>query len=348
MNEDAMRAAIVDAERRLVVGQAAKPACPAAGIRVRIEACGICGSDLHASRMRRWPAGLIPGHEIAGRIYEIGPDARAEALRRGLEPGTRVVVEPLESCRSCFACEAGRDSICPDLRIAGVHRPGGFAEWISLPASRIHRVSDEPPLAVAALCEPLAVAVHGIDRGGLRTGERVLVLGGGPVGLLSGFAARASGASEVVVRARHSGQRTQAATLGLEALDAKVPIRESRLQSDFDLVIETVGGSSDTLAEAAFAARPGGRVVVLGLFDRSPSIAAGLSLVKELSYHWSNCYAHRSGQPADFERAARWIEQHHTTLACLATHSYPLTEIDQAFARAHDKQEGVGRVSVLI
>jgi threonine dehydrogenase-like Zn-dependent dehydrogenase len=260
----------------------------------------------------------------------------------------RVVVEPLESCRACFACEAGRDSICPDVRIAGVHRPGGFAEWISLPAQRIHRVSETPPPQVMALCEPLAVALHGLDRGGLESGERVLVLGGGTVGLLSGFAARASGASEVAVRARHPGQRRQAERLGLRVFDANEPIRSSGLAGAFDLVVETVGGASDTLIEAAIAARPGGRVVVLGLFDASPPLSSGLSLVKELSYHWSNCYAQPRGAPADFERAARWIEQHHDDLAGLATHAYPLEEIGPAFEKAARKSEDVGRVSILL
>jgi threonine dehydrogenase-like Zn-dependent dehydrogenase len=150
------------------------------------------------------------------------------------------------------------------------------------------------------------------------------------------------------VRARHPGQRRQAEALNLPVLDANEPILESGLASGFDLVLETAGGSSETLVEAAVAARPGGRIVVLGLFDDPPAFSTALSLAKELSYHWSSCYAQRPGAPADFERAARLVERHHEALACLATHAYPLEEIELAFAKALRKDEGVGRVSVTI
>ena len=344
-----MRAAVVAADRSITTKSRPIPECGPNEVRVRVAACGVCGSDLHAHRQRSWQRGLIPGHEIAGRIDRLGPGAKRGGDGRDLSLGLGVVLEPLDSCSTCPACQAGRDSICPDLRIAGVHRPGGFAEYVIVPAERVYTVDPAIEPAVATLVEPLAVALHALDRAELRSGERVLVLGGGTIGLLCAFAARNSDAGEVAIRARYAHQRERASQLGLgTAHDAALGVPEDGLDARFDLVIETVGGSSNTLNEACQAARPGGRIVVLGLFGRNPSFDPSLALQKELELVWGNCYQTGSTGDSDFARAARGLSQHHATLGQLVTHRVDLEQIGEAFERAGNKREGVGKLVVTV
>ena len=348
-----MRAAVVDEDRRIGVQSVPRPACGPGEIRLRVDACGLCGSDLHFFRAHSWDPGLIPGHEITGRIEAIGDAPPAVVAGRGLEVGSTVVVEPIESCGTCAPCRAGRSSICPELRLAGVSRAGGFAESIVLPAERIHPIADDLDPAVAALAEPLAVGLHGLERGHLQKDERVLVLGGGTIGLLTALAAQRAGAREVVVRARHPHQRELArAVAGADARDAGTSIEADGLSSAFDVVMESVGGASETLVEAAHAAVPGARVVVLGLFDPSPPFAPFEALTKELSFHWSNCYCHHVGktdapESSDFSTAARILAESADRLAPLVTHRLSLDEIGRAFEIASDKRQGVGKLSVV-
>lgn len=348
-----MRAAVVDDDRTIRVREISRPECGPGEIRVRVDACGLCGSDLHFFHARSWDPGLIPGHEITGRIEAIGDRPPDVVARRGLGVGSAVVVEPIESCGVCVGCRAGRSSICPELRLAGVSRAGGFAEAIVMPAERIHPIAEDLEPALAALAEPLAVGLHGLERGDLGTDDRVLVLGGGTIGIVTALAARLAGAREVVVRARHPHQREFAREVaGADARDASETIEADGLASGFDLVMESVGGVSETLVEAARAAAPGGRVVVLGLFDPSPPFAPFEALTKELSFHWSNCYCTQANQTeapdsSDFSRAAQILSNSRDRLAPLVTHRVPLEEIGAAFEIAGDKRRGVGKLSVV-
>ena len=353
-----MRAAVVDADGRITSGAVPTPAVGAGEVRVAIDACGLCGSDLHTYHDRSWKTGLIPGHEIAGRIESIGPDTSDTsdtsdvAHARGLEIGTRVVVEPLVPCRHCSACESGHEPICPDLRIAGVHHAGGFAEYITVPIERIYPVPANVPAVTAALCEPLAVALHALDRADLQNGERVLVLGGGAIGILCAFTALRAGASEVVVRARYDHQQARARDIaGATAVDTESSIREQGLESRFDLVLETVGGSSETLREGLAAIRHGGRIAILGLFAPNPAFDPMGALIKEVTLLWSSVYSTKrsNGKPGagDFERAVEILNEAGDDLRHLVTHEVPLANIEKAFETAANKHEGVGKLVVL-
>jgi len=315
-------------------------------VRVRVEACGICGSDLHHLQHGFMPEGHTPGHEMAGRVERTGPGVA------GLAEGQAVAVEPLTSCGTCAACLAGRDSICRTMRVFGIHMAGGLAEQIVVPAERAHPLAPGLDPAVAALTEPVAVAVHGLARGRFERGQRILVMGAGAVGLVTLVAARSLGAAEVYVTARHAHQAERARALGAarvldeQSADAASLDRLGRTV-DIDLAVETVGGRADTLATAAAALRPGGRISVLGLFMESPQLAPLPLLLKELTLAWSNCYHRPRGKPADFAVAADVVDREREQLATLVTHRTPLDRVDAAFAQAADKQSGAVKVSVL-
>jgi threonine dehydrogenase-like Zn-dependent dehydrogenase len=233
----------------------------------------------------------------------------------------------------------------------GIHRPGGFAEYLSVPARRLFPVPADLDPSLAALSEPMAVMVHGLRRGELAAGQRVLILGAGTLGLLGAVAARVLGASEVWLTARHPHQAELGARLGATRVlrEEEASARElDRLGREWpiDLVVETVGGDADTLSSAAAAVRPGGTVSVVGIFMGRAAVDGLPLLLKETTLAWSNCYAHPS-QGADFETAIELVSAHRSALRPLITHELPLDDVARAFALASDKKAGAVKVAVL-
>ena len=341
-------------DHRFEIAEREIPTPGPAEVRVRLEACGICGSDLHLLNAGLIAPGHTPGHEMAGRIEAVGTEVQ------GLQANARVAVEPLLSCGTCRACLEGRDSACPTLQIYGIHRGGGLAQTIVVPAHRVYPLDDAIDPAVAALCEPIAVAVHGLRRARFQEGERVLILGAGSIGLVTLLAARHLGAREVFITARHPHQAQTAQNwgahrvLGESEADAN-GLNQLGQSSEIDLVVETVGGAADTLSTAAAALRPGGRISVLGMFLDSPTLSPLALLLKEIDLCWSNCYhrnadavADATGPGADYQVAADIVEAERERLAQLITHRFALADLNQAFSTAADKQAGALKVSVAL
>jgi threonine dehydrogenase-like Zn-dependent dehydrogenase len=306
---------------------------PSGWVRLRVAACGICGTDLHLWR-RELPAPPdgIPGHEIAG--IPIGSGAPAEGL---------CAVEPLTRCGTCDYCLSGRQQLCRQSRILGIGLPGGLAETVDVPAHALHPVPAGVSARVASLSEPLAVCVRAVHRAGLETASRVLVLGGGSIGLLAGLLAR-DRAAAVGVTVRHPHQREAARELGVEPL-AEEEARAWARENAPDVVIETVGGTADTLNDAVRLCRAGGRVVVLGVFaGQRPVDALGL-LLKEIELVGSNVYGTaRSG--SEFRAAVGLLPRYRAELERLQTHRFPLDRVADAFTAAADKKSGAIKVTV--
>jgi threonine dehydrogenase-like Zn-dependent dehydrogenase len=223
-------------------------------------------------------------------------------------------------------------------------RDGGFAEVVSVPEYAIYPLPSELDFELGSLTEPAAVCVHAARLGALTVGDRVAVLGAGAIGLLSVLVAKAGGASRVVVAARHRHQAEMASRLGATRVVASV----AELRADngpIDLVIETVGGKADTLNEAIHVVRPGGTVVLLGVFSEPPRCNTLGLLAKEVRLVGSLTYG-RFGAQADFDRALRLLADHAPLARELITHRFNLEEIDAAFRTAADKQTGCIKVTV--
>jgi L-iditol 2-dehydrogenase len=339
-----MRAARVRGPGQIEVQRVAVPEPAPGEVRVAIEACGICGSDLHLFRAGWFGPGMTPGHEAAGRVDALGDGVT------GVATGARVAIEPMRSCGRCAECRAGLYSICREAKLHGVHLPGGLAEQLVVPAERVHAVPGDLDPSLAALAEPVAVVVHALARGRLAPGQRVLVLGAGSVGLLALVAARRLGAGELWITARHPHQAALARALGaarvLDESEANAfALDAAGREAPVDLVVETVGGSADTLALAAAAARPGGVVSVVGLFLAAPALDPMALLLKELTLAWSYCYG-AAGGAADFARAIEVIAAERDALAPLVTHRLSLDRVGDAFAAAGDRGRGAIKVSI--
>jgi 2-desacetyl-2-hydroxyethyl bacteriochlorophyllide A dehydrogenase len=320
------------------------PLAPQAGeVVVRVRACGICGSDLHFFCGAFPPPSVCPGHEISGEVADIGPAVV------GLRPGDRVAIEPLVVCRECWACRVGKYQLCRRLRILGVMRDGGFAEYVRVPAYALFTLPAAVDCEVGALTEPLAVAVHAVRLAGVRLGHRVLVLGAGTIGLLSVAAAKAAGATEVWITARHAHQGAAAVALGatraFTGADAAAELSALAQEERIDVVVETVGGAADTLTEAVHLVGPAGCIVVLGVFTTTPSLNAVSLILKEVRIIGSQTYG-RQGPRADFDVALELLAATPERFRRLITHRFPLAHIAQGFQVAADKRSGSIKVAM--
>ena len=268
-----------------------------------------------------------------------------------LAVGAAVAVEPLRSCGACAECRKGLEALCPSGKLLGVHEHGGFAEQVIVPASRAFPVPADLDPRVAALAEPTAVVVRGLRRGGIAEGGRVLVLGAGTLGLLSILAARALGASEVWISARHATQAALASELGATRVLAECDAAPQALaraarKAPFDVVLETVGGTAETLNAAGAAVRRGGTVAVVGMFTAPVTLDTLPLLLKEVTLAWSYCYG-RTNDPCEFATATALLSAERERIARLATHTVPLSEAARAFDLAADRRAGAVKVTVV-
>ena len=190
-----MRAVFYNGARTFTPGKTSIPAAGPGEALLRVLRVGICGTDLHIFQGHldnRVPHGGIIGHETFAEVVEAPAGS-------GVAAGDRVVVEPVRFCGTCRACRIGANYICYNLKVLGVDLPGGMQEYWPVPVDRLIKVPDSLPDDHAAVIEPLAVATHDVTRAGVKTGDAVLVFGGGPIGCLIALVCRHRGARVAVV-----------------------------------------------------------------------------------------------------------------------------------------------------
>jgi threonine dehydrogenase-like Zn-dependent dehydrogenase len=317
--------------------------------RVRVLACGICGSNLHAWRdpglrltKGKGPEPGAAGHEIAAVV--IDSDS-------GPAPGTQVVIEPnrVGACGTCGPCRRGSTWFCENR----VEPPvWGFADEMVVPVISLFPCPDDVDPALLTLVEPLACGVHAIRASHTAVTGRlndtiVAVLGSGVAGLLTQLAARVLGAASVIATARHDHQRDAALSLGADVVidsdsDALAELKAHKP----NLVVEAVGGSGNTFELATRSVATQGEVVVLGLFDEKQDIDARRAVYRETRMYFPVTYG-VIDDVHDFEIALEILAAHERELGGLISHRYPLESITDAFHKAAAKAEGVLRVVVV-
>ena len=303
---------------------------PAPGeVLIRVDAVGICGSDMHAYHgkdPRRNPP-LILGHELAGEILE-GPGK-----------GRRVTVNPLITCGRCDYCVQGRDNLCANRTMIGMTRPGGFAEYVTTAAGSVIELPEGMSARAAALTEPAATALHALNvamRAAARPVQEseALVIGAGAVGLLTALLARHYGCGGVRLAETNPLRRATAGREGLEVLD---PARGGAPQNGVDLVIDAVGAA--TSRDAALAAvRPGGVIVHIGLADRASTIdmrkltLAEITLIGTYTYTTADLRATARALHAGSFGGLAWVEER------------PLADGARAFRDLHDGAAAAAKI----
>ncbi len=301
-------------------------------LKLRIRYCGICGSDLHEYESvvitlminRQSP---IMGHEFTGEVVAVGAGVE------GFAAGDLVVVNPQEPCGECLNCKSGRDNLCLSEQLLGLgyFRPGGFAEYLCTRASRAVKLAPDAALDRVALTEPLAVAVHALNQGGLQRDETVFIAGAGPIGALCVAAARHLGAGRVIVSEPAANRRALAQRLGAdEVIDpSKAPAAPHVLELTegigADLAVECVGIGA-ALDDCLAATRRGGRIVVAGVFEQPTPILLLRTMVFE--HHIIGAFAYRD----EFPQAADLIASGQIDVAPLISRTVSLAEVPATFA----------------
>lgn len=324
-----MRAAVLQGPGRLSIEERPVPAPGPGEVLVRVEAVGTCGSDVHYYRhgrigdfVVREP--LVLGHEAAGTVVACGPgtDARRTGRRVSIEPGT--------PCGSCDECRPGRYNLCPDMRfLATPPVDGAFCQYLAVREDFAHEVPDTLTVEEAALLEPLSVAVWACRKARVAPGDRVLITGAGPIGLVAAQTARAFGAREVLVTDVVPHRLALARAAGATAVDvSRTPLAEADYTPT---VLLECSGVPAVSSEAIRTVGRAGRVVLIGMGGSEASLPVSRVQNYELELTGTFRYAHT------WPAAISLVESGRVRLDSLVSHGYGLAEAESALTVAtHD------------
>jgi L-iditol 2-dehydrogenase len=307
--------------------EAARPTPGPDEVVMKVERIGICGSDIHAYHglhpNARYP--LIQGHEAAGVIDQVGSEVQ------GLAPGDRITFTPQYFCGSCYMCRHGMYHICQFLRVMGFQPPGAAQEYFLLPAANVVKLPAEMPFDIGALVEPTAVAVHAVAKANIQPGQRVVVLGAGPIGNLVGQVAKAKGAAKVLITDLSDFRLELATRCDLDVtLNPQKEDLGQAIESWFgpdkaDVIFECVGVQA-TVEQAVRSARKGSAIVLVGVFGHKPVVDLMLVQNRELSLVGTQMY-----QRADYEQAIQLMSENKLQLTELITNHFNFSEYPTAY-----------------
>jgi (R,R)-butanediol dehydrogenase/meso-butanediol dehydrogenase/diacetyl reductase len=315
-------------EQPLEIVELPEPKAGAGEIVVRVRNCGICGSDLHAATNRdaELPLGTIMGHEFAGVVEEVGAGVT------GFEPGDHVVAMSYVPCGECASCVAGFGVQCAAMRLVGFGDvPGGYAELAKVRPGSVFKLPHSMSFRLGATVEPMVVGFHGLRRSGLEAGESCVIMGAGPIGLMTLLWARYAGARAVVVSEVQMHRRDLALKLGADAaVDPRMHNPAAAMAritgAGPDVVFECIG-QPGTLAQAMVTARRGGRLAVLGVAMEDDGFPPGIAMNKELDVRFS-----LGIEPGEIETTIAILASGRINTEPLITHVVGLDNLPRAFA----------------
>jgi (R,R)-butanediol dehydrogenase / meso-butanediol dehydrogenase / diacetyl reductase len=328
---NSMKAAVWAATDQVDVTDLPMPVVPEGWALVKVAYNGICGTDLGVlhGKHPRASAPLIMGHEISGWVEQAGAT--------GLAAGTLVTVEPLISCGDCRSCKNGLAHVCRRLGLYGIDAPGGMAQYVALPPGVLHAVGDGVDPRTATLAEPLAVAVHAVERSGMQVGDTVAVYGAGPIGILTALVARHAGAAAVVITEPSPWRRKVAASLGFTVVaqgsTMAVTLAPLTDGEGADTTFDSAAHPS-VAAELAATTRVRGRIVVVGVYKTPTPLDLQAVCFKEQTMIGVRVYT-----SADVTRAIELIASGVLGLDRFPTKAFDLTDVAAAFDAATSGQD---------
>ncbi|HLI81153.1 MAG TPA: alcohol dehydrogenase catalytic domain-containing protein [Candidatus Binataceae bacterium] len=312
---------------RLEVVEVPDPKAEAGEMIVRVKDCGICGSDLHAAKYGfKMPPGTIMGHEFSAVVDEVGPGVS------GFAPGDPVVVMSYIACGECEPCRSGKTSRCRKMKGVGFGDvPGAYAEKMKTTPGSCYKMPAGMSHRLGATVEPLVVGLHGVHRAQLRAGETCVIMGAGPIGLVTLQWARFAGAHTIVVSEMADGRRDKALQMGADAavhprVKNPATVVQEMTGAQPDVVFECIGAAG-TLDEAVTYARRGGRVVVLGVCMEDDSFRPMQALNRELDIRFS-----LGLEPGEIETAIDMLAVGRVSTEAMITHVIGIDELPNAFA----------------
>ncbi len=295
-------------------------------VAIRVAYCGICGTDMHVfhgNMDARVGLNRFVGHEMSGTVAAFGPDVE------GFSVGQKVVVRPLDHCGDCPACLAGHQHICHKLKFLGLDTDGAMQEIWTVPAHTLHALPDDLRLDHAALIEPVAVACHDVRLSELKPGEDVVVIGGGPIGILVAMAARDAGGNVVLSEVNEArlaiAEKLGFATVNPMQSDLAAEVNKRTGNKGADVVFEVSGTQPGVDAMTAVAATRA-RIVMVAIHAQKPQIDLFQFFWRELKLIGARVY-----EPEDYEKAIGIIVSGGVDADTVITDVAPLSEIQKAF-----------------
>ncbi|SHF25913.1 zinc-binding alcohol dehydrogenase family protein [Alkalibacter saccharofermentans] len=337
-----MKTILVEKPFEIKIAEVEKPAIENKDdVLIKIISGGICGSDIGifngSNSLATYPR--IIGHEYGGQVVEVGDGVT------DLIVGDKVAIDPVRSCGECFACKNGRHNVCSTLEVTGVHRDGGFAEYIVVPAANAYKIdTSKVPEELISLVEPYSIGAQINARGEIKKGDKVLIMGSGPIGVCTMQIAKARGA-EVVITDIVTSRLERAKEMGADIVVNVLEEDLSKVIMDFTnnegmpVVIDSVC-SVESFEQSVGMASPAGRVVVIGLLSKKSAIAQVEITKKELNIIGSRLSNYR------FPEVIEGFESGVLTPEKLRTHSFHYTEVVKAFELIKEHPEQVCKVTL--
>lgn len=339
-----MRQAVLVEPGRIEYREAEVPAPGPEEIVMKVERIGICGSDVHAYHgshpNARYP--LVQGHESSGTVYRIGENVS----KSNLSPGDKITFLPQLVCGRCYPCRNGMYHICESLRVMGFHPPGAAQEYFVLPAANVVKLPDDMSFDIGALVEPTAVAVHAVSKTNIQRGQRVIVLGAGPIGNLVAQVAKARGAERVLATDLSDFRLDLARQCGIDYVlnpqeeDLTQAIQTYIGPDKADVIFECVGVQA-TIDQAIGNARKGSTVVLVAVFGKRPMPDLMLVQSRELCLVGTQMY-----QRVDYEQAIELITQDKVHLDKLITRHFDFTQYSDAYRYIEQYQDKAMKIAL--
>ena len=306
-------------------------------VKIQVKYCGICGTDIHIFHGDGGCCDvtppLVPGHEFSGVVAEVGAGVKT------VKVGDRVTGDPNDMCGECYFCKNGMQHFCKNNIGIGTTVDGGFAEYVIMREKQAYKVSDELSFIEAAMAEPISCCLHGIDLCNIKAGDTVLVMGGGPIGMIMMQLAKNAGASKVIMSEPVEEKREQALKLGatktIDPLHEDVEAVLAEYCENVNVVIECVG-NVHTQADAVRFAGRGATIMYFGLAAPEESFPIRPDDIFKKELHITSSYIN----PYSFERAIQILESGTVELESLITNVVPLDDIADVFTKPEYRRTG--------
>lgn len=311
------------------------PQCGAGQVLIRIAYAGICGSDLHIYNKGMFIQNIpeIMGHEFSGTVAGTGAGVTS------VKVGDKVTANPMVTCGECVACRTGFPGSCSQLGFIGEVRPGAYAQYIVLPEKDVVAAPNHADLKQLALAEPLAVALNICEKAALKETDRILVIGPGPIGLLTILAARAVyGVKDLTVMGRSKARLELASQLGAKVITGDNNANPDDIDGFYDVVIEAAGNAS-AFNTAVSRALPGGRVYVVSIFEDDFIFDINEIVAKQISVTGCNVYSSEH-----IRQAAELIADGKVDVSPLISAVYKPEKCDDAFRALCSRDKKVAKI----
>jgi L-iditol 2-dehydrogenase len=336
-----MKQAVLEQPGRVVIRDIPQPEPGPGQILLKIKEIGVCGSDIHAWHGKHpyITCPIVQGHEFSAQVVKAGPGAR------GFRAGDNVTVMPQVVCGTCYACRHGDYHICSSLKVIGCQVDGAAQEYFAVDSSLALKLPAGMSYELGAMVEPVAVGVHALSRLGSVKGQRLVVLGAGPIGNLTAQSARAMGADVMITDI--NGFRLQVASrcgirhcVNTGREDLATAVQRAFGSDGADAILECVG-AQETIAQAISVSRKGGAIVVVGVFGQKPTLDVGLIQDKELRVNGTLMY-----KADDYRTAIKLLVSRAVDPVPLVTQRFPFSQYGEAYEHIERNRDTTMKVLI--